>query len=67
MKSAEERIDGLERQVGRYRLLVFVMVILLVVIQRDNLGRWMDSAESWLSRVTKASAQTDTDAIRPRQ
>ena len=56
MRSADERIESMERQVRTYRLLVTLLVVLLVIVQRDRLGRWIDSVEGWFGAVASARA-----------
>ncbi len=49
MKTADERIDHLERKVAQYRILVVLMVVLIVVVMRKPITSWIDSVESWVS------------------
>jgi len=48
MKSADERIDSLEKSVKLYRILTILLVVLLFIVQRTTVVGWIDSVEVWL-------------------
>ena len=52
MKSADERIDSLERAVRWYRLLFLGALILIFSMQRNRISVWLDMAEGWMDSVT---------------
>ena len=52
MKSADERIDHLERTVRMYRALAVLTFLLLLVMQRQKIVGWIDHMESWFSAVS---------------
>lgn len=54
-KTADEKIDHLERRLNLYRILVTLMVILLLVIQRDWVKERLDRVESWFHNVSTAT------------
>lgn len=51
MKSAEERIENLEKTVKTYRILVMLLAVLILVLERYRIVGWLDSMESWFSNV----------------
>lgn len=52
VKTAEERIDSLERAVRWYRLLFLGALLFLFATQRYRVAGWMDSVEDWASSAT---------------
>lgn len=48
MKSADERIDSLEKSLKLYRILTILLVVLLFVVQRYTVVGWIDSVEGWI-------------------
>ena len=56
-KTAEEKMDALDRTARNWRLLAIVLGLALVVSKRDVLGRWMDNMEGWVSNVAQAKAE----------
>lgn len=48
MKSPEERIDSLERSLQTYRITMLVVLVLLVISQRERINGWLDKAENWM-------------------
>jgi hypothetical protein len=57
VKSAEERIDSLERAVRWYRLLFLAALILIFATQRYRITAWLDTAEGWLDSLTTRSSR----------
>lgn len=56
MRSADERIEGLEKQVRTYRLLVTLTFLLLVISHRHQIVRWVDNVGNWFGAVASARA-----------
>ncbi len=56
-KTADEKIDHLERKLNLYRVLVTLMVVLLLIIQRDWVKARLDGVESWFKSVQTATVQ----------
>ncbi len=55
-KSAEERIECLEKKVNLYRLLVTLLVVFILVLQRERVVRWIDGVESWFGKASDVRA-----------
>lgn len=55
VRSAEERIDSLERAVRWYRLLFMGVVLLMIGVQRHRIAVWLDHVEDWMGGVTHTS------------
>lgn len=51
LKTAEERIDSMERTIRIYRLLVIVLFLMILAIERERVSIWIDSVESWFGRL----------------
>ncbi len=56
MRSADERIESMEKQVRTYRLLVTLMFALLIISHRHTLVRWVDTIGNWFGAVASARA-----------
>lgn len=56
MRSADERIEGLEKQVRTYRILVTLTFLLLVISHRHQIVRWVDGVGNWFGAVASARA-----------
>jgi hypothetical protein len=56
MRSADERIESMEKQVRTYRLLVTLTFALLVISHRHTVVRWVDSVGNWFGAVASAKA-----------
>jgi len=56
MRSADERIESMERQVRTYRVLVTLMFALLIISHRHTVVRWVDSVGNWFGAVASARA-----------
>lgn len=56
MRSADERIDSMEKQVRTYRILVTLTFAFLVISHRHTLVRWVDSMGNWFGAVASARA-----------
>lgn len=50
LKTAEERIDGMEKTIRIYRLLVIVLFLFILAIERARVSTWIDVVESWIGR-----------------
>lgn len=51
-KTAEERIESLEKKVAVYRVAALLLVIFILVIQRERVVKWLDGMEGWFSQAT---------------
>lgn len=51
-KSPDERIDLLEKRLNQWRLLAVLMLLLLLVTQRNRIVGWIDNMEGWVGNVT---------------
>lgn len=56
MRSADERIESLEKQVRTYRILVTLTFLLLVISHRHQIVRWVDGVGNWFGAVASARA-----------
>ncbi len=56
MRSPDERIETMERQVRTYRLLVTLTFALLVLSHRHTVVKWIDSMGNWFGAVASARA-----------
>jgi len=56
MRSADERIESMEKQVRTYRLLVTLTFALLVISHRHTVVGWVDSIGNWFGAVASARA-----------
>jgi hypothetical protein len=54
-RNPDERIEILERRVNTYRVLVLLMLVLLVVIQRNRIVGWLDRMEHWVGTMASTS------------
>ena len=54
LKTAEERIDSMEKTIKLYRILVILLFALLAIIMRDQLVGWLDGVEGWISNIFSA-------------
>ncbi|MBL8763361.1 MAG: hypothetical protein JNM07_03730 [Phycisphaerae bacterium] len=48
MKTADEKLEHLEKTVRTYRVLAISMGLLIFVMQRDKIVKWVDSVERWV-------------------
>lgn len=55
-KTADERIEAMDRSIRNYRILVIALFVLLVVTQRHRIVGWIDSVDGWMSNVASVSA-----------
>lgn len=55
-KTADEKLESMDRSIRNYRLLSISLFVLLMVTQRDRIGGWLDSMEGWVGNVAKVSA-----------
>lgn len=55
MRSAEERIDSLERAVRWYRLMFLAAVLLMIGVQRHRIAVWIDHVEDWAGGISHSS------------
>lgn len=51
-KTAEERIETLEKKVAAWRILAILLIIFIAIIQRERLVRWLDGVEGWFQQAT---------------
>ncbi len=51
LKTAEERIDSMEKTIRIYRLLVIVLFLMILAIERARVSTWIDGVESWIARL----------------
>lgn len=56
MRSADERIESMEKQVRTYRLLVTLMFALLIISHRHTVVKWVDTVGNWFGAVASARA-----------
>jgi hypothetical protein len=50
-KTAEERIECLEKKVALYRLAAVLLVVMILIIQRERVVKWLDGMEGWFSQA----------------
>ena len=53
-KSPDEKIDTLEKRLNLWRVLAILLIVLLLVVQRNRIGSWLDHAEHWMGNVAEA-------------
>lgn len=56
-KTADEKMEGMERSIRQYRWLVVVLILLLMVTHRHTIVGWIDSASGWVEGVKQVSAE----------
>jgi hypothetical protein len=55
-KTADERIESMDRSIRNYRILVIALFVLLIITQRHRIVGWIDSVDGWMSNVARVSA-----------
>lgn len=51
-KTAEERIESLEKKVAVYRIASVLLVLFILAIQRERVVKWLDGMEGWFTQAT---------------
>ena len=62
LKTAEERIDSLERTTRIYRILVVLLFLLILALERQHVVSWLDSVEGWFGNTFNAAMAPSQDA-----
>ncbi len=55
-KTADEKMESLDRSLRNYRILSIALFVLLMVTQRQRIVGWIDRAEGWVGNVASVSA-----------
>lgn len=55
-KTADERMEAMDRSIRNYRILSIALFVLLMVTQRTRVVGWIDSVEGWMGNVSRVSA-----------
>jgi hypothetical protein len=55
-KSPDEKIENLEKKLNLWRVLAVLLIVLLLVVQRNRISSWLDHAEKWMGNVAEARA-----------
>jgi hypothetical protein len=59
-KSADERLETMERKIALYRIFVVVLIVSILVMQRQRVVGWIDTMESWMGKAANTRAVLPT-------